>query len=247
MKISTKLSLVALMASTSLALAKESKLQTDMDKASYSIGQQIGTNMKEQGVEVDVKIVAEAMTEALAGKKSRLNDEESQKAMQSLQEKVRAKQAEMAKKNKEDGEKYLADNAKKANIKTTASGLQYEVVEEGKGEIPKDGAKVKVHYKGTLISGKEFDSSYKRNEPAEFGVNDVIPGWTEALKLMKVGSKWNLTIPSRLAYGEHGQGPIPPNSVLKFEVKLLEIVPEKAPTAEKTPKAESEKAQTKTK
>jgi FKBP-type peptidyl-prolyl cis-trans isomerase len=240
MKQSTKLSLLALITGSSLALAKETKLKSDKEKASYAIGQQIGDNMRNQGVEIDVNVLAESITEALAGKKSRLTEEESHKAMQVLQEKVRARQADMAKQNKDKGEKYLAENGKKTGVVTTTSGLQYEVTKEGKGEIPKDGAKVKVHYEGTLLDGKEFDSSYKRKTPAEFGVNEVIPGWTEALKLMKVGSVWNLTIPSRLAYGEHGQGPIPANSVLKFKVELLEVLPTPppapaaaAPTADK--------------
>ena len=238
MKVSTKIGVLALTTSASLSFAKETKLATDMQKASYAIGQQIGENMKTQGVEVDVAVLAESMTEALAGKKSRLTEDESRAAMQVLQEKVKAKHAALALKNKDEGEKFLAENAKKKGIVTTSSGLQYEITKEGKGAIPKDGAKVKVHYKGTLLDGKEFDSSYKRNTPAEFGVNDVIPGWTEALKLMKVGSVWNLTIPAKLAYGEHGQGPIPPNSVLKFQVELLDIVPEAAaPAAEKTPAA----------
>lgn len=226
MKACTKIGVLALAATANLSFAKETKLTTDMQKASYAIGQQIGENMKNQGVDVDVAVLAESMTEALAGKKSRLTDEESRAAMQSLQEKVKAKHAQLALKNKDDGEKFLTENGKKKGIVTTTTGLQYEVVKEGKGATPKEGAKVKVHYKGTLLDGKEFDSSYKRNAPAEFGVNDVIPGWTEALKLMKVGSMYNLTIPSKLAYGEHGQGPIPPNSVLKFQVELLEILPE---------------------
>lgn len=240
MKSSMKLGMLVLAASSSLALAKETKLETDVQKASYTIGQQIAENMKSQGVEVDVAVLAESMNEAFSGKKSRMTEEESSKAMDALKVAARANQTKMANANKEEGEKFLAENAKKKGVTTTPSGLQYEVVKEGTGAIPKDGAKVKVHYKGTLLNGKEFDSSYKRNQPAEFGVNEVIPGWTEALKLMKVGSTWNLAIPSKLAYGEHGQGPIPANAVLKFQVELLEIIPEKPATS--APAAKKDKA-----
>ncbi len=235
MRVSTKIGVLALTTSASLAFAGETKLKEDSEKASYSIGRQIGENMRNQGVEVDVAALSDGLKEALDGKKSRLTEEESHKAMQALQDKVKAKQAQKALKNKEEGEKYLATNTKKKGVVTTASGLQYEVSKEGKGAMPKDGSRVKVHYKGTLLDGTEFDSSYKRNEPAQFGVNEVIPGWTEALKLMKVGSVWNLTIPSKLAYGEHGQGPIPANSVLKFQVELLEVLPEKAPANTEAP------------
>ncbi len=217
-------------ANTSLATdakGKDMKLETDNQKASYAIGRQIGESMKSQGVEVDVDVLASSMKEALAGTKSRLSEEEAHKALQGLQAKVKERMLAEAKKTQEEGDKYLAENAKKKGVKTTASGLQYEVVKEGKGPAPKDNETVKVHYQGTLINDKEFDSSYKRNEPAEFGINQVIPGWTEALKLMKVGSTYNLTIPAKLAYGEHGQGSIPPNSVLKFKVELLEIVKQK--------------------
>ena len=127
--------------------------------------------------------------------------------------------------NKEAGEKFLAENAKKEGVKTTPSGLQYKVIKEGKGEIPTDSSTVKVHYKGTLIDGTQFDSSYDRKEPTTFQANQVIKGWTEALTMMPVGSKWELTIPQELAYGERGAGAsIPPFSTLVFEVELLEIL-----------------------
>jgi FKBP-type peptidyl-prolyl cis-trans isomerase len=241
MNVSTKFGVLAFATSATLSFAKEVELKTDIQKASYAIGQQIGENMKNQGVEVDVNVLAESMNEVFAGKKGRLTDEEMQKAMKTLQETATANKAKVALKNKEEGEKHLAENGKKKGVVTTASGLQYEITKEGKGAIPKENSTVKVHYRGTFINGKEFDSSYKHNSPAEFPVGGVIPGWTEALKLMKVGSTWNLTVPARLAYGEHGSGPIPGNSVLKFQVELLDIVPEKAapaaPTAEKVPAA----------
>lgn len=250
MRFSSKVGCFVLFMSANVSLAKdakqghEMKLETDMQKASYAIGRQIGESMKSQGVEVDVAILADSMKEALAGTKSRMTEEESHKSMQTLQAKVREKAAQDAKKNIEEGDKYLAENAKKKGVKTTSSGLQYEVVKEGKGAVPSETSRVKVHYQGTLLNNKEFDSSYKRNEPAEFGVNEVIPGWTEALKLMKVGSVYNLTIPSKLAYGEHGQGGIPPNSVLKFKVELLDIVKAKDPEKVKEAEKVNDKAKT---
>ena len=203
--------------------AQKVELKTDLQKASYSIGQQIGTNMKSQGIEIDVDILGTSIKDALAGTPSRLSDEEMQGALTKMQQKVQEQQKVIAEKNKQVGDKYLTENKKKKNIVTTASGLQYEVVKEGKGAIPGTDSHVKVHYAGTLLDGKEFDSSYKRNQPAEFAVGGVIPGWTEALKLMKEGSIWNLTIPADLAYGERGRPGIPPNSVLLFKVELLEI------------------------
>jgi len=134
------------------------------------------------------------------------------------------KQGKLSKETLEAGAKFLEENKKKSGIKTTASGLQYEVLKEGPGPIPKESDTVKVHYRGTLIDGSEFDSSYKRNAPAEFSVAGVIKGWTEALKMMKVGSKWKLYVPSELAYGPQDSPGIPANSVLIFEVELLEIV-----------------------
>ena len=208
----------------SSALAADTELKSNRQKASYAIGQQIGGNMREQGVEVDVDVLAMSIKEALAGKKSRLSDEEIQKAMISLQQEVQKKQQELAANNLATGGKYLEENKKKPGVKTTASGLQYKVLREGSGEQPTDQSVVKVHYRGTLTDGNEFDSSYKRNKPAEFPVTGVIKGWTEALKLMKTGSKWALTIPADLAYGPTGRPGIPANSVLLFDVELLEVV-----------------------
>ena len=157
-----------------------------------------------------------------------LSEEEMRTVMTAFQKEMAAKQAEMMKsqgeKNKKEGEAFLAENKKKEGVKTLASGLQYKVIKEGTGKTPKATDKVSTHYQGTLIDGTEFDSSYKRGEPATFPVNGVIPGWTEALQLMKVGSKWQLFVPSKLAYGEKGAGPIiGPNAVLIFTVELLAI------------------------
>jgi len=140
-----------------------------------------------------------------------------------------AKRQEEASKNKATADKFLASNKTKTGVKVTDSGLQYQVITEGKGVLPKDTDRVKVHYKGTLIDGTEFDSSYKRNNPATFGVRGVIKGWTEALLLMKTGAKWKLFVPPELAYGPSGRPKIPPNSLLIFEVELLEIEAAKQP------------------
>jgi FKBP-type peptidyl-prolyl cis-trans isomerase len=176
--------------------------------------------------DLDAEVLSAAIRDALSGKESRLTDEEMLAAVASLQERtVAAMQAsikEKAQKNLAEGEKFLAENKTKEGIKTTDSGLQYKVLEEGEGPSPKAGDTVTVHYRGTLVDGTEFDSSYQRGEPATFPLTGVIPGWTEALQLMKKGSKWVLFIPSELAYGERGAGNrIPPNSTLIFEVEMI--------------------------
>ncbi len=205
---------------------KNIPLDSDTRKSSYAIGQQIGKSIKSQGVEVDVDVVAMSIQDAIDDK-SKMTDEELGKAIQAMREGMMKKKSEEAEKNKTEGAKYLEENKKKDGVKTTASGLQYEVITAGKGKKPSKDSTVKVHYKGTLINGEEFDSSYKRDRPAEFPVQGVISGWTEALQLMKEGAKWKLTIPSDLAYGPRGRPGIPANSTLIFEVELLEIVKKK--------------------
>ena len=203
--------------------SNEISLQTDDQKLSYAIGQQIGHGLKQQGLSIDTDIVSASIQDVMGGQKSRLSDEEIQTVLISTQKKMMQKMSEKGVANKEKGEKFLAENKGKKGVHVTNSGLQYEVLAEGKGASPKPTSTVKVHYKGTLIDGTEFDSSYKRNEPAEFPVNGVIRGWTEALQLMKPGSKFKLYIPSELAYGERDQADIPANSVLIFEVELLSV------------------------
>lgn len=206
---------------------KEADLSTDKAKISYVIGQQIGRQLKAENLEIDPNVIASSIRDAMAGKESKISQAEMMAVMQKAQESQAAKSEAEGKANKEKGDKFLADNKNKPNIKTTASGLQYEVLTEGKGKSPKATDIVKVHYKGTLLDGKQFDSSYDRGEPVEFPLNGVIPGWTEGLQLMKVGGKNKLYIPAELAYGPQGRPGIPANSVLTFEVELLEIV--KAP------------------
>jgi FKBP-type peptidyl-prolyl cis-trans isomerase len=202
------------------------ELKDDKAKESYSVGYQFGQNLKKMQTDLDAQVLSAAIRDALSGKESRLSDEEMRAAVASLRERtVAARQAsikEQAQKNLAEGEKFLAENKTKEGVKTTASGLQYKIIEEGEGPSPKAGDTVTVHYRGTFVDGTEFDSSYQREEPATFPLTGVIPGWTEALQLMKKGSKWVLFIPSDLAYGERGAGNrIPPNSTLIFEVELL--------------------------
>ena len=198
-------------------------LKDQKDKASYSIGTQIGNTLKQQSLDLNPEALVAGIKDGLSNAKPLLTEEEVQTTLMAFQKEMMAKQAEQSQKNKKDGEVFLAANKKKEGIKTTASGLQYQVIKEGKGKKPKSSDTVKTHYRGTLTDGKEFDSSYKGGEPVTFPVTGVIPGWTEALQLMPVGSKWKLFIPSELAYGERGQGPIPGNSTLLFEIELLGI------------------------
>ncbi|MCB0411370.1 MAG: FKBP-type peptidyl-prolyl cis-trans isomerase [Bdellovibrionales bacterium] len=205
---------------------KKTSLKTDEEKYSYAIGYQFAKNLKGQSVDIDAQSLTLAVDDVIANKDPRIPEEEMQKAMQTMYEKRREKVKAEGEANLEKGKKFLEENKGKEGVKVTASGLQYKVIKEGEGKKPKDSDIVKVHYKGTLIDGTEFDSSYARNEPAEFPVKAVIPGWTEALQMMKEGSKYQLFIPTELAYGERGRPSIPPNSVLVFEVELLEVKPE---------------------
>ena len=207
--------------------ADDTTLKTDQDKVSYSMGVDIGRNMKSKGVDVNPDVLSLGLKDGLSGGALKMTDEEMKTTMQTfiqgMQAKMQAKQAVAGDENKKKGDAFLEDNKKKDGWKTTPSGLQYKVVTTGTGEKPKATDTVVTQYRGTLIDGTEFDSSYKRNEPAEFPVNAVIPGWTEALQMMPVGSKWELVIPSALAYGENAPPVIGPNSVLKFEVELVGI------------------------
>lgn len=202
----------------------QKKLDTDLKKASYAIGQQIGGNLKNQNIEFDADVLAASIVEAAQGKEAKMKPEEMQQALMKLQEGMMKKQQETAEKNKTDGAAFLEKNKSAAGVKTTASGLQYIVVEEGKGKSPGPNDTVKAHYKGTLTDGTQFDSSYDRGQPAEFPVGGVIKGWTEALQMMKTGGKMKLFIPPELGYGPAARPGIPANSVLVFDVELVEVM-----------------------
>jgi FKBP-type peptidyl-prolyl cis-trans isomerase FklB len=203
-------------------------LDTPEKQVSYVIGNNIGKNMKRDGITIDAEALVAGLKGALAGEKSLIDDKKAQEVMSKFQQEMQAKaeksQGESGEKNKTAGAEYLAANKKKEGVTTTESGLQYEIVTKGDGPKPKSTDTVKVHYHGTLTDGKVFDSSVDRGEPATFPVNGVIKGWIEALQLMPVGSKWKVTIPSELAYGAQGAGgDIGPHSVLVFIVELLSI------------------------
>lgn len=204
-----------------------SAFQNDKDKLSYSIGLNIGANLKAQGIDVNPQVVARAISDMQTGKKPAMSDSEVQAALTGLQNAMKARDQAKSDENKKRGDEFLAANAKKPGVVTLPSGLQYKVIKNGTGPKPKLTDTVVTNYRGNLIDGKEFDSSYKRNEPATFPCNGVIKGWTEALQLMPVGSKWQLFVPPSLAYGERGAGGgvIGPNETLVFEVELVSIKP----------------------
>lgn len=198
----------------------EAQLKDEKNKVSYAIGLNMGRSLAQVKDDVDLKMVTQGIQDAVAGKAA-LTDDQIVETLNAFSASITTR---IATRNKENGQKFLAENKGKAGVKTTASGLQYQVVTQGKGALPAATDQVKVHYRGTLIDGTEFDSSYSRNEPTQFGLNQVIKGWTEGLQLMPVGSKYKFFIPSDLAYEESGPPSIGPNQALIFEVELLEIV-----------------------
>ena len=213
-------------------------LKDSRDKVSYSIGLDIGATLKKQKIDVNTDALSAGFKDALSGTKPLMTDDQVKETMtafsKELMEKQQAATKEAAQKNAAEGEKFLAENKSTPGVKTTASGLQYKVLKEGTGASPKETDTVVTNYRGTLINGTEFDSSYKRNEPVTFPVNGVIKGWTEALQLMKKGSKYQLFVPAGLAYGPRGAGQdIGPNQTLIFEVELVDIKP--AASASATP------------
>ncbi len=208
-------------------------LKNKKDKTSYTIGMDIGKNLKGMS-DVNPDMLTRGINDAFSGSKPLLTEQEMSGIMKEVKQEIMAKQRELAKEavknNKKEGEAFLALNKKKKGVVTLPSGLQYKVIKAGTGETPKLTDTVKTNYQGTLINGTEFDSSYKRGQPVTFPVNGVIRGWTEALQLMKAGSKWELFIPSDLAYGERGAGrAIGPHSALVFEIELISIVKEEKP------------------
>lgn len=205
------------------------ELKSKQDSVSYSIGVNIGKDLKSNGLEINAEILGIALSKAYSGDSIQLSDEEMMKIMMSFQQEMMNAQNEKSKglseSARKEGEAFLAENKNKPGVKTTPSGLQYKVLKSASGASPKETDQVKTHYLGKLINGTEFDNSYKRGEPAVFPLNGVIKGWTEALQLMKVGEKFELYIPAELAYGDQGAGQIiPPGATLIFEVELLEIV-----------------------
>lgn len=207
-----------------LVACDKPNLSSDKGKYSYAIGAQIAKNLKTQNIDLDTTAFNAAVKDIMTNQNPRLNDEERVAALRKMSEGLQEKEKAAAGENLKKGQEFLEANKSKEGWKTTASGLQYKLVSEGKGPKPKESDTVEVHYRGKLIDGKEFDSSYSRNQPAQFPVKGVIPGWTEALQLMTVGSKYELAIPPQLAYGDRGNPSIPANSVLLFEVELLQIV-----------------------
>jgi FKBP-type peptidyl-prolyl cis-trans isomerase len=213
---------------TKAQLTMTTALNTLTQRLSYIVGENMASQLKNDGLTLDTDAITLAINDVMAGNPSRLSEAEKRSTVEQVQkesqERQMAVQAEQSAKNQTEGATHLANNANKEGVKTTSSGLQYKTLAAGSGPKPKASDRVKVHYKGTLIDGTVFDSSYDRGEPAVFPVTGVIAGWVEALQLMNVGEKWELTIPSNLAYGANGSGPvIGPDAVLVFEVELLAI------------------------
>jgi FKBP-type peptidyl-prolyl cis-trans isomerase FklB len=210
----------ALQASTAVA----AKPSSEKEKFSYAIGFQVGQGFKRDNLEIDTKVMTQAINDVLNNKEPQISLDEMRGAMETAQKKLLAARASKGEKAKTDGQAFLAANKKKEGVITRDSGLQYKVLLSGKGKQPTPEASITAHYRGTLINGTEFDSSYRRQTPATFNVNQVIPGWKEVLPLMHEGDKWQVFIPSDLAYGERGQGnAIGPNETLVFEIELLKV------------------------
>jgi len=208
---------------TASAQDKPAPFKDQKDKFSYAVGLNIGMNFKRQNIDTNPEMITTGIKDAMAGKPQMTTDQVKE-TMVAFEKDMQQKQADAAKKNEGDSEKFLAANKSKEGVKTTASGLQYKVIKEGNGAQPKSSDTVTVNYRGTLVDGTEFDSSYKRGQPATFPLGGVIKGWTEGLQLMKVGSKYQFFVPSALAYGEHSPSPqIPPGSALIFEVELMDV------------------------
>jgi FKBP-type peptidyl-prolyl cis-trans isomerase len=219
---------IVLLATGTAAAQERPALETQKDKLSYALGMDLGKQLREKKVDVDPAVFGRGLADALSGSKLLLTDEEGRKLVTALQEEMRTREltrmAQEAQKNKKEGEAFLAANKAKEGVVTLPSGLQYKILKAGTGRKPTADDTVTCHYKGTFIDGTEFDSSYSRGTPTSFPVKNVIKGWTEALQLMPVGSKWQLFVPSELAYGSRGApGKIGPDATLVFEVELIEV------------------------
>jgi FKBP-type peptidyl-prolyl cis-trans isomerase FklB len=220
--------LAAQVSAAEVAAEKTSVLQTEKDKVSYGIGVEVARGFQQQGIEVNIDVLVKGLRDALSGAKLLMTEDDLRATLSAFQVELAQRKAQAAKTaaedNKKAGEAFLAQNRTKEGVVTLPSGLQYKILKAGDGTKPTDADTVECQYRGTLINGAEFDSSYRRGQPATFKVSGVIAGWQEALKLMPVGSKWQLFVPAQLAYGEQGAGDvIGPNATLIFEVELLAI------------------------
>jgi len=219
----TAILLISLISIPFAALAAD-KPKSDKEQISYTLGVQLGHNFKQDNIDLDIKQFTQALQDVLQGRSMKMTDQEMQQAMLNLRKQKQEEMAALAEKNKKAGDAFLAKNRKAKGVKETASGLQYKILKAGTGPKPTTKNTVTVNYRGTLIDGTEFDSSYKRGQPATFPVQGVIPGWQEALQLMHKGGKWQVFIPANLAYGPRPASPvIGPNSTLIFEVELLDV------------------------
>ena len=210
------------------ATQQKTVLKTQKEKVSYSIGLDIGRNFKQQSIDINPDLLTKGIKDALSGATPALTDDEMREVMTAFQTEMMAKMAENSKKagekNKKDGEAFLAENKKKSGVVTLPSGLQYKILVDGKGRKPALKDTVTAHYRGTLLDGTEFDSSYKQGEPTTFALSNMIKGWTEVLQLMRVGSKWQVYVPASLAYGDRAASQeIGPNSTLIFEIELIAV------------------------
>ena len=218
----TTVSALSLIATSAVFAADKPK--TEKEIFSYAVGYQIGQGFKRDGLEIDTKTMSSAIEDVMSGKAPSLTENEMRSAMENAQKKLIAKRQEMAAQAKADGEKFLAENSKKEGVITRESGLQYKIISTGKGKQAKADGSITAHYEGKLINGDVFDSSYRRGEPATFNINQVIPGWKEVIPLMHEGDKWQVYIPSGLAYGERGHPPvIGPNEALIFDIELVKV------------------------
>ena len=218
----------SLLADDALPGPSDSNFKSSKQKISYALGMDIGKSVSDNNLAIDIDFLIRGMRDVISDGKPLLSDDELRATLiafqQEMQKKALQEQQATAEKNRKEGEAFLAQNKTKPGVMTLANGLQYKIDRRGTGPVPKATDKVRTHYKGTLIDGTVFDSSYERGEPVEFAVAGVIRGWTDALQQMPVGSKWTLYIPAQLAYGANGSGPIGPNATLIFEIELLGIV-----------------------
>jgi FKBP-type peptidyl-prolyl cis-trans isomerase FklB len=204
-----------------------SELKDKKEQVSYSVGYQVGGDLRNQDIDLDPEVLMKGIKDAFLGEAPLMTDDEMRTTLVTLKQDLVAKQEaedrQTAEQNAREGEAFLSENAKRDGVTVLPSGLQYQVLVKGSGAKPKATDTVTVHYRGTLLDGTEFDSSFKRNEPAKLQLNRVIAGWSEALQLMSAGAKWKLFVPAQLAYGERGVGPIPPHSTLIFDVELIAV------------------------